>query len=78
MDGQAIARLQEKTASKAIVEQLQRDFNLAPLVAKTLRARCGLFREHHGKRTKAGQMTYVAVGAGEPAGRKLEEVSGLR
>ena len=78
MDGQAIARLQEKTASKAIVEQLQRDFNLAPLVAETLQAQMwGYFREHHGKRTKAGQMTYVAVGAEEPAGRKLEECQRL-
>lgn len=74
MDRQAIARLQEKTASKAIIEQMQRDFNLSPLVAETLHKQmCDYFAEHYERKADSGQLTYVAVRAEEPAGRKLQE-----
>ena len=64
----------KRQTRKAIIEQLQRDFNLAPLVAETLHAQMsGYFAEHYERQTKSGQMTYVAVAAEEPAGRKLEE-----
>ncbi|WP_343426510.1 hypothetical protein [Candidatus Amarolinea dominans] len=33
MESEAIARLQTKEAGEAIIERIQRDFQLAPLVA---------------------------------------------
>jgi len=71
---QAIARLLEKTPRKAIVEQLQRDFNLSSKMAEALHEEmCGYFAEHYNRKADSGQLTYVAVRAEEPAGRKLEE-----
>jgi biotin operon repressor len=74
MKQEAIARLQEKTAKKAIVEQLQHDFDVSSMMAKTLHEQMsGYFAEHYGRQSDSGQLTYVAVCAEEPAGRKLEE-----
>ena len=36
MEPAAIARLQSKEAGEAIIARIQRDFQLAPLVARTL------------------------------------------
>ena len=74
MNQQAIDRLQLKNASEAIIERLQHDFNLAPLIARTLLEQMRrYFESYYQLKTETGQLTYLAVSADSPPGRKIEE-----
>jgi hypothetical protein len=74
MKQQAIDRLQLKTAGEAIIERLQHDFNLAPLVARTLLEQMRSYYESYYQfKNDTGQLSYLAVSADSPPGRKIEE-----
>ena len=74
MNQQAIDRLQLKSAAEAIIERIQHDFNLAPMVARTLfKQMRSYFESYYQLKNDTGQLTYLAVSADSPAGRKLEE-----
>ncbi|MGB4977839.1 MAG: hypothetical protein WBR35_13970, partial [Anaerolineae bacterium] len=72
MESEAIARLQTKEAGEAIIERIQRDFQLAPLVARTLLEQLRRYDEdYYPQRRENGQLTYLAVSKASPAGQKL-------
>jgi biotin operon repressor len=74
MKQEAIERLQLKTAAEAIIDRVQHDFNLAPLVARTLFEQMrGYFEGYYQGKHDTGQLTYLAVSADSPAGRRLAE-----
>jgi hypothetical protein len=74
MNQQAIDRLQLKSASEAIIERIQHDFNLAPMVARTLfKQMRRYFENYYQLKNDTGQLTYLAVSVDSPAGRKLAE-----
>ena len=74
MNQQAIDRLQLKSASEAIIERIEHDFNLAPMVARTLfKQMQHYFENYYQLKNDTGQLTYLAVSADSPAGQKLEE-----
>lgn len=57
-----------------IIERVQHDFNLAPLVARTLFEQMrSYFESYYQLNHETGQLTYLAVSADSPAGRKLAE-----
>jgi hypothetical protein len=72
MEPETIARLQTKEAGAAIVERIQRDFQLAPLVAQTLIAQLHRYEEEYSPQHREnGQLTYLAVSQECPAGQPL-------
>ena len=74
MEPAAIARLQTKEAGEAIIARIQRDFELAPLVARTLSEQLRRYDEdYYPQRRANGQLTYLAVSQECPAGQKLSE-----
>jgi len=74
MNQQAIERLQLKNPAEAIIERVQHDFNLAPLVARTLFEQMRhYFESYYQLKNDSGQLTYLAVSADSPAGRPLAE-----
>ena len=74
MNQQAIDRLQLKNPAEAIIERVQHDFNLAPLVARTLFDQMrNYFESYYQLKNDTGQLTYLAVSIDSPAGRKLTE-----
>ena len=74
MEPEAIARLQTKEAGEAIIERIQRDFQLAPLVARTLVEQLRRYDDdYYPPRRANGQLTYLAVSKASPAGQKLSE-----
>ena len=74
MNQDAIDRLQLKNPAEAIIERLQHDFNMAPLIARTLFAQVrNYFESYYHFKNDSGQLTYVAVSATTPAGQKLSE-----
>jgi biotin operon repressor len=74
MNQQAIDRLQLKNPAEAIIERVQHDFNLAPLVARTLFEQMRrYFESYYQLKNDTGQLTYLAVSVDSPAGRKLAE-----
>jgi len=74
MDEASLKRLEAKQPSGAIVERLQRDFNLAPIVARTMYEQMrSYFESYYQLQNQPGQLTYLAVSASSPAGRKVEE-----
>jgi hypothetical protein len=74
MEAEAIARLQTKEAGEAIIERIQRDFQLAPVVARTLIEQLRRYEEdYYPQRRHNGQLTYLAVSEACPAGQPLAE-----
>jgi len=74
MNQQAIERLQLKNPAEAIIERVEHDFNLAPMVARTLFEQMrGYFESYYQLKNDSGQLTYLAISANSPAGRKLVE-----
>lgn len=72
MDKEAIDRLQLKSANEAIIHSLEQDFNLAPMVARTLFERLREQYESHYQQTNdTGQLTYLALLADTPASRSI-------
>ena len=74
MNQQAIDRLQLKNPAEAIIERIQHDFNLAPLVARTLFEQMRrYFESYYQLKQDSGQLSYLAVSSDSPAGQKLSE-----
>lgn len=74
MEESAIERLQAKSPEEAIVEQIGRDFNLAPFMARTQFEQMQRYFEHYfGLERDVGQMTVLAVSAETPPGRPIAE-----
>ena len=74
MEESAIERLQAKTPEEAIVEQISRDFNLAPFMAKTqFEQMRRYFEDYFGLERDVGQMTVLATSADTPSGRPIAE-----
>ena len=72
MNQPAIERLQQKSVGENLVQRLRTDFNLAPVVARTLSEQMEqYFASQNGQGQEAGQMTYIAVSRDSPAGRAL-------
>ena len=73
MEQEAIERLQAKSPEAAIIEQISRDFNLAPFMAQMqFEQMRRYFEAYLGLKREVGQMIYVATSASVPAGRKIE------
>jgi hypothetical protein len=74
MEESAIERLQAKSPEEAIVEQISRDFNLAPFMARTQFEQMRKYFEHYfGLKRDVGQMTMLALGVDNPPGRPIAE-----
>lgn len=74
MDDDMIRRLQTKMPTEAIIERLQHDFNLAPIMARALFEQMGVyFERYYEQKRDTGQITCLVVSTSSPAGRRLEE-----
>lgn len=74
MEEEAIERLEAKTAIEALVERFRQDFNLSPVVARTVMEQMGHYLDDYTRApSEEGQMKYLTVSKQSPAGRKLEE-----
>jgi hypothetical protein len=74
MNQAGVERLQQKSVGESLVNRLQTDFNLAPMVARTLADEMGrFFTNCVPQQSTAGQLTYLAVGRDNPAGRPLRD-----
>lgn len=72
MEPSAIERLQAKSPEEAIIDQIGRDFNLAPFMARTHFEQMQRYFEHYvGQARTIGQMTFLAVSAATPPGQAL-------
>lgn len=74
MNEATIERLQAKTAAEALVERVRQDFNLSPVVARTLLEQMRHYVDGYTRMPEeTGQMKYLAVSKESPAGRKVSE-----
>lgn len=74
MEPSVIERLQAKSPEEAIIEQISRDFNLAPFMARTqFEQMRQYFEEYFGLQRDVGQMTVLAASAENPPGRPVAE-----
>jgi len=74
MEQGAIERLKAKSPEEAIIEQISRDFNLAPFMARTQFEQMRRYFERYlGLQCDVGQMTYLAVSAETPPGSAVVE-----
>lgn len=72
MDQAVIERLQQKSVSESLIERLRTDFNLAPMVSRTLVEEVSCFYDQCSpQRPGVGQMAYLAVSKDSPAGQPL-------
>ncbi|MBU0495944.1 MAG: DUF1670 domain-containing protein [Chloroflexi bacterium] len=78
MEQSAIARLMAKSPEEAIIDQICRDFNLAPFMARTYFEQMQRYFERylHLERD-VGQMTFLALSATNPPGRAVAECERL-
>jgi biotin operon repressor len=78
MDELALARLEAKSPEAAIIECIQRDFNLAPFLAKMHFERMkGYFEAYLGLECSVGQANFLALAKDNPPGRRVEECKRL-
>jgi len=78
MEESAIERLAAKSPEEAIIEQISRDFNLAPFMARTQFEQMRQYFEHYfGLKRDVGQMTILALSADNPPGRPVGECQRL-
>ena len=69
MEDKAIERLKAKSPEEAIIDQISRDFNLAPFMARTqFEQMQRYFAQYLGLQRDVGQMTFLAVSAETPPG----------
>ena len=69
-----IERLQSKSPEEAIIERIGHDFNLAPFIARMqFEQMQSYFESYLGLKREVGQLTYFAVSARVPPGRKIAE-----
>lgn len=74
MEAKAVERLRAKTPEEAIIEQIGRDFNLAPFMARIqFEQMRRYFEAYLDLEREIGQMTFMAVSGEVPPGRPLEE-----
>ena len=74
MEQRAVERLKAKSPEEAIIEQISRDFNLAPFMARTqFEQMRRYFEQYLGLQRDVGQMTFLAVSAETPPGRSLAD-----
>ena len=74
MNEQAIERLALKNPAEAIIERVQQDFNMAPIMARTVFEQMrSYFESYYQLKQDTGQMTYLAVSSDSPAGRPLAQ-----
>lgn len=74
MEESAIERLHAKSPEEAIIEQISRDFNLAPFMARTqFEQMRRYFEDYFGLERDVGQMTILAVSTDNPPGRPMAE-----
>ena len=74
MEESTVERLQAKSPEEAIIDQISRDFNLAPFMARTqFEQMRRYFEQYFGLERDVGQMTMLAVSAGNPPGRPIAE-----
>ncbi len=67
-----IERLQQKSVNESLIERLHTDFNLAPMVSRTLVDEVSCYYDQcFPQRPSTGQMAYLAVSKESPAGRPL-------
>ena len=72
MNQAVIERLQQKSVSESLIERLHTDFNLAPMVSRTLVEEVSYFYDQCSpQKPGVGQMAYLAVSKDSPAGRPL-------
>lgn len=74
MEQSAVERLKAKSPEESIIEQISRDFNLAPFMARTqFEQMQHYFEQYLGLERDVGQITFLAVSADTPPGRSLPE-----
>lgn len=74
MEQEAIERLEAKTPEEAIIDQISRDFNLAPFMARThFKQMQQYFERYLGLEWDVGQMTFLAVSADNPPGQPVAD-----
>jgi hypothetical protein len=74
MEEHAVERLEAKSPEEAIVEQIGRDFNLAPFMARTQFEQMRRYFEHYfGLERDVGHMTFMAISGDIPPGRPIAE-----
>jgi hypothetical protein len=74
MEQEAVERLEAKSPEEAIIEQIARDFNLAPFMAKTQFEQMRRYFERYlGLERDVGEMTFLAVSAEAPPGRPVTQ-----
>lgn len=72
MEQSAIERLQAKSPEEAIIEQISRDFNLAPLMARTQFEQMRKYLAQYFELARdVGQMTFLALSGDNPPGRPI-------
>jgi hypothetical protein len=72
MEAAVIARLQAKSPEEAIIEQISRDFNLAPFMARTqFKQMQQYFSQYFEQTREVGQISFLAVSADSPPGRAI-------
>lgn len=74
MEESAIERLQAKSPEAAIIEQISRDFNLAPFMARTQFEQMRKYFEQYFELARdVGQVTFLALSGDNPPGRPIAE-----
>ena len=74
MEQSVIERLQAKSPEEAIIEQISRDFNLAPFMARTQFEQMRRYFEQYFEFVRdVGQMTFLALSGDNPPGRPIAE-----
>jgi biotin operon repressor len=74
MEQSAIERLEAKSPEEAIIDQISRDFNLAPVMARTYFEQMQSYFEYYlGLERDVGQMTFLAISVDTPPGRAVAE-----
>jgi hypothetical protein len=74
MEQSAIERLQAKSPEEAIIEQISRDFNLAPFMARTQFEQMRKYFEQYFELARdVGHMTFLALSGDNPPGRPIAE-----
>jgi hypothetical protein len=74
MEEKVIERLQAKSPEEAIIEQISRDFNLAPFMARTqFEQMRKYFEQYFDLARDVGQVTFLALSGDNPPGRPIAE-----
>ena len=73
MEQNAIERLEAKSPEEAIIDQISRDFNLGPFMARThFKQMQKYFQRYFGMNRDVGQMIFLALSADNPPGKPVK------